>query len=178
MFSLELPFFPNISKENRIFLTQFIELGIFVHFLLMMKKFGILITTSDSPIYAATSDSMYPGIKPGDVLLVSWDYTYPIPGDIIVYKKENDVIPVIHRVIAVQPLENGDYNLLTKGDYNPNNDRGLYNGKLWINKKNVLGRVKFYIPYIALPIVLIHKYSLGKYILLILISISVIKGFS
>ena len=40
----------------------------------------------------------------------------------VVYKVPTQEIPIVHRVIAVQPLKNGDYMALTKGDNNQSQD--------------------------------------------------------
>ena len=41
---------------------------------------------------------------------------------------------------------NGTQYILTKGDNNVVDDRGLYNeGKLWIHREDVVGRVKGYV---------------------------------
>jgi signal peptidase len=46
---------------------------------------------------------MEPSFWRGDILFINWDYTTPTPGDIVVFKIPNQEIPIVHRVIAVQP---------------------------------------------------------------------------
>jgi len=50
------------------------------------------------------SGSMEPSFVRGDILFINWDYTPPTPGDIVVFKVPNQEIPIVHRVIALQPL--------------------------------------------------------------------------
>ncbi len=47
---------------------------------------------------------MEPAFYRGDILFINWDYTTPTPGDIVVFKIPNQEIPIVHRVIAIQPL--------------------------------------------------------------------------
>ena len=47
---------------------------------------------------------MEPSFYRGDILFITWDYTEPSPGDIVVFKIPNQEIPIVHRVIATQPL--------------------------------------------------------------------------
>lgn len=47
---------------------------------------------------------MEPSFWRGDILFINWDYTEPNPGDIVVFKTPNQEIPIVHRVIATQPL--------------------------------------------------------------------------
>lgn len=47
---------------------------------------------------------MEPSFYRGDILFINWDYTPPSPGDIVVFKIPNQEIPIVHRVITIQPL--------------------------------------------------------------------------
>jgi len=47
---------------------------------------------------------MEPSFYRGDILFINWDNTPPSPGDIVVFKVPNQEIPIVHRVIGVQPL--------------------------------------------------------------------------
>lgn len=68
---------------------------------------------------------MEPSYYRGDILfLVKREKV--VPGDIIVYQLQNEAIPIVHRVITVQELPNKEPRILTKGDNNPVDDRGLY----------------------------------------------------
>lgn len=94
-------------------------------------------------------------------------------------------IPIVHRVIKVHEKENGDVrrrtrnsppavmhkppvthlqvDLLTKGDNNAVDDRGLYAAsQSWINKEHVIGRAKGYLPYIGMVTIIMNDYPALK----------------
>ena len=66
-----------------------------------------------------------------------------VPGDIVVYQLKNEAIPIVHRVITVQEAAaNKELRILTKGDNNPVDDRGLYpRGQLWISEDQIMGQI-------------------------------------
>jgi signal peptidase I len=82
---------------------------------------------------------MEPSYYRGDILfLVKRERV--VPGDIIVYSLQNEAIPIVHRVTTVQELPNKEIRILTKGDNNPVDDRGLYpKGQLWLKEEQVMG---------------------------------------
>ena len=84
-------------------ITQFVVLGIVVSISLMMWKGLMLVTNSESPIAVVVTGGMEPSFYRGDILFVNWDYTNPSPGDIVVFKVPSQEIPIVHRVISVQP---------------------------------------------------------------------------
>ena len=84
-------------------ITQFVFIGIVVSSALMMWKGLMLVTNSESPIAVVVTGGMEPSFYRGDILFVNWDYTNPSPGDIVVYKVPSQEIPIVHRVISVQP---------------------------------------------------------------------------
>ena len=166
------------NMKFRQLLTQFIVLGTVVSSALMMWKGLMILTNSDSPIVVVLTGSMEPSFFRGDILFINWDYTYPIPGDIVVYKVPSQPIPIVHRVIAIQPTDdNGNYIALTKGDNNPVNDRGLYEkGDLWLSKKEILGRIRLFCPYVGIATILLNDYPKMKWAILIIMGIFVLTS--
>ena len=91
-----------------------VVLGTVISSALMMWKGLMLVTNSESPIvvvltykyfiYISSSGSMEPSFFRGDILFITWDNTPPTPGDIVVFKIPNQEIPIVHRVISIQPL--------------------------------------------------------------------------
>ena len=79
-------------------------LGTVVSSALMLWKGLMLVTNSESPIVVVLTGSMEPSFHRGDILFINWDYTPPSPGDIVVFKIPNQEIPIVHRVITLQPL--------------------------------------------------------------------------
>lgn len=56
---------------------------------------------------------------------------------------------------------------MTKGDNNSLDDRGLYSPpKLWINRKDVVGKVKGYMPYVGMITIILNDYPTVKYAVL------------
>lgn len=165
------------SMKIKKLLLQCVVLGMVVSSALMMWKGLMLLTNTESPIVVVLTGSMEPLFHRGDILFLNWDYTPPTPGDIVVFKVPNQEIPIVHRVIALQPLENGDYNCLTKGDNNEVNDRGLYhNRKHWLNKQHLQGRIKGFLPYIGILTILLNDYPKIKWLILIIMGVMVITS--
>ena len=104
----------------------------------------------------------------------------------------------MHRIIKVHEKESGEVDMLTKGDNNAVDDRGLYAGasparlasspphliafspllfaagQSWINKEHVIGRAKGYLPYIGMVTILMNDYPMIKYILVGLMGLFVL----
>ena len=94
---------PIETSQLRQMITQIVFIGIVVSSALMMWKGLMLVTNSESPILVVVTGGMEPSFHRGDILFVNWDYTNPSPGDIVVYKVPSQEIPIVHRVISVQP---------------------------------------------------------------------------
>lgn len=92
---------------------------------LMIWKTLMVVTNTESPVVVVLSGSMEPSYYRGDILFLVRKERV-IPGDIIVYQIPNEQIPIVHRVITVQEMPNKEVRILTKGDNNPVDDRGLY----------------------------------------------------
>jgi len=165
------------KMKIRKLISQFVVLGMVISSALMMWKSLMLVFFNDSPIVVVLTGSMEPSFHRGDILFITWDYTPPESGDIVVFKVPSQEIPIVHRVIATQVLENGDYNCLTKGDNNEINDRGLYEKRqLWLTGKNLFGRIKGFCPYVGIITILLNDYPLLKWIVLGLMGLFVIIG--
>ncbi|KAG5537575.1 hypothetical protein RHGRI_024879 [Rhododendron griersonianum] len=107
--------------------TLFSVSGIIVTSALMMWKTLICITGSISPIVVVLSESMEPGFQRG-----------------------RD-IPIVHRVIKVhERKDNGEVDVLTKGDNNLDNDISLYApGQHWLRQEHIMGRAVGFLPYLG-----------------------------
>ena len=68
-----------------------------------------------------------------------------------------------------------DQYILTKGDNNNVNDRGLYVKKqLWLHQSDLMGKVRGYAPYIGYVTIILNDYPQLKYTLLALMAVLVI----
>ncbi len=91
------------------------------------------------------SSSMAGSINKGDaVILEKYNHQKLREGQIIIFDQNN--IQVVHRIIDIK-FVNNEYHYFTKGDANENNDIG------YVTDDNILGLVKFKIPYIGYPTV-------------------------
>ncbi len=92
--------------------------------------------------YTILSPSMYPTIKPGDIIVTYKEDAY-YKGDIITFVSSSNISSgktITHRIYS-EPIEmNGKMQYTTKGDNNPTPDSAP------ANEDNVLGKVLFKIP--------------------------------
>ncbi|KAI8584401.1 hypothetical protein K450DRAFT_219692 [Umbelopsis ramanniana AG] len=136
---------------------------------LMIWKGLALATNSESPIVVVLSGSMEPAFHRGDLLLLANPASQPVQvGDICVFQIPHRDIPIVHRVIKLHDeAKTGKQFLLTKGDNNNVDDRGLYNARqMWINKEHVVGRVRGFMPYVGMVTILMNDYPQLKYVML------------
>ena len=97
---------------------------------------------------AVASGSMEPKISKGDVVIVDKNYNEINIGDVLAYKHDGKVI--VHRIYRV--IKNNDeYFIYTKGDANNSYD------KYKVTKDMFIGIVKFKIPLIGYPTVLLNE---------------------
>ncbi|XP_005110462.1 signal peptidase complex catalytic subunit SEC11A-like [Aplysia californica] len=143
---------------------------------LMIWKGLMVVTGSESPIVVVLSGSMAPAFHRGDLLLITNYKEEPIRvGEIVVFKVEGRDIPIVHRVLRVHEKMDGNIKFLTKGDHNGEDDRGLYApGQLWWEKKDVVGRVKAYLPYAGMVTTLMNDFPLLKYAILAVLGLFVL----
>eukprot|EP00826_Nyctotherus_ovalis_P001216 TRINITY_DN10166_c0_g1_i5.p1 TRINITY_DN10166_c0_g1~~TRINITY_DN10166_c0_g1_i5.p1 ORF type:complete len:126 (+),score=39.03 TRINITY_DN10166_c0_g1_i5:257-634(+) len=109
---------------------------------------------------------MEPGYYRGDILFLTNYDKIPELGDIVVYQMRKDDIPIVHRVIAVQKKGADDFAVLTKGDNNEVDDRAIYRDKLWLTKKEIVGRVRASIPYLGMATIILTENQYVKFTVL------------
>ena len=165
------------SMKIRDYISQFIALGIVVCSALMIWKFMMFATYSESPIVVVLSGSMEPGYQRGDLLfLTMWSSPIEV-GEIVVYKLDGRDIPIVHRVHRVHVDEKNETYILTKGDNNPQDDRSLYNqGQEWIHVRNLMGRSRAYLPYVGMLTIWMTETPAFKFIVIGLLAFFVITN--
>ncbi|PVU98406.1 hypothetical protein BB560_005672 [Smittium megazygosporum] len=134
----------------------------------MIWKALSLYTNCESPAVVVLSGSMEPAFYRGDVLfLTNGDSPIEI-GEIIVYKIKHREVPIVHRVMRTHTdKETGKQYILTKGDNNNVDDRGLYaKNQLWIEREHIFGRVYGFVPYVGLITIIMSDYPKIKYLVL------------
>ena len=105
---------------------------------------------------AIMSNSMVPTFSRGaTVISVEIKDTSKLQiGDILYYQSENGEI--IHRIVDIKENEDGKLIFQTKGDNNSSPDTK------WVEKEQIIGKVKVYIPYLGYPSVWFSEKILGK----------------
>jgi len=122
-----------------------------------------------------------PGFHRGDILfLTNYNERDPLkPGDIPVFQIEGRQIPIVHRTMNTHERADGMIHMLTKGDNNQVDDRGLYGrGENWIGKKEVMGRAQAFLPYVGMVTIWMNDYPWLKYLLIGTMGFFVVDGIS
>lgn len=172
-----LDFLDDVRRMNkRQLYYQVLNFGMIVSSALMIWKGLMVVTGSESPIVVVLSGSMEPAFHRGDLLFLTNYREEPIRvGEIVVFKVEGRDIPIVHRVLKVHEKEDGSVKFLTKGDNNSVDDRGLYApGQLWLDKKDVVGRARGFVPYVGIVTILMNDYPKFKYAILVCLGIFVL----
>jgi len=103
---------------------------------------------------AVMSNSMASIINRGDIVVIEKLNKQEVKQlkkyDIIEYNLDNSII--IHRIIEVEELSNGEVRFITKGDNNNVRDKDP------VSEKQVIGKVKFKISYIGYPVVYLNDF--------------------
>ncbi|KAG9340724.1 hypothetical protein JZ751_020314 [Albula glossodonta] len=157
---LSIDFLDDVRRMNkRQLYYQVLNFGMIVSSALMIWKGLMVVTGSESPIVVVLSGSMEPAFHRGDLLFLTNRVEDPIRvGEIVVFRIEGREIPIVHR-----------------GDNNAVDDRGLYKqGQHWLEKKDVVGRARGFVPYIGIVTILMNDYPKFKYAVLFLLGLFVL----
>lgn len=102
---------------------------------------------------AVLSNSMYPTFARGDAVVVEKltekEFEKLKKGDILYYSKDGRL--VIHRIINIEKNEKNKLEIITKGDNNNAEDSWI------VTNEEIIGKVKFMVPYIGYPSVLVNE---------------------
>ncbi|CAM9089700.1 unnamed protein product [Chrysoparadoxa australica] len=153
-------------KNKRQLAFQGLNLAMIVLSALMIWKSLMVITKSESPVVVVLSGSMEPAFQRGDILFLD-NHNDPIrAGEVVVYKIKDRDIPIVHRVMKVHEKPDGRVEMLTKGDNNSGDDRGLYApGQMWLEREDILGRAKGALRYVGMVTIILNDYPVLKYVL-------------
>jgi len=178
--------------NKRQFLFQALNLAMIVFSALMIWKGLMFVTKSESPVVVVLSGSMEPAFQRGDILFLNnqcrdwpscWE-TYvkgvddPIRvGEVVVFKIKDRDIPIVHRVMKVHEKPTGQIELLTKGDNNRVDDRGLYApGQQFIGREDILGRAVGTLRYVGMVTIILNDYPALKYVLVAVMGLFVLTN--
>ncbi len=153
--------------NKRQLLFQVLNLAMIVFSALMIWKGLMFMTKSESPVVVVLSGSMEPAFQRGDILFLNNAIDEVGVGDVVVFKIKDRDIPIVHRILKVhQSREDGEVELLTKGDNNRVDDRGLYApGQLWLRREDILGKAVGTLRYVGMVTIALNDYPVLKYVL-------------
>ena len=95
------------TKDIRNFVKGIISFIFVVGSALVTWNFGKVLTNTESPIVVVLTGSMEPAFFRGDLLLVTHWAEDMEAGDIIVYSLPGQDIPIVHRAVLVQEIDDG-----------------------------------------------------------------------
>jgi len=161
--------------NKRQFLFQALNLAMIVFSALMIWKGLMFVTKSESPVVVVLSGSMEPAFQRGDILFLN-NQNDPIRvGEVVVFKIKDRDIPIVHRVLKVHEKPDGKIELLTKGDNNRVDDRGLYApGQQFIGREDILGRAVGTLRYVGMVTIILNDYPALKYVLVAVMGLFVL----
>uniref|UniRef100_A0A6U5HKR9 Signal peptidase complex catalytic subunit SEC11 n=1 Tax=Corethron hystrix TaxID=216773 RepID=A0A6U5HKR9_9STRA len=145
---------------------QALNLAMIVFSALMIWKGLMCVTKSESPVVVVLSGSMEPAFQRGDILFLDNSNPEVAVGDVVVFKIRDRDIPIVHRILKAHRKADGKVELLTKGDNNRVDDRGLYApGQLWLEREDILGRAVGCLRYVGMVTIALNDYPVLKYVL-------------
>jgi signal peptidase len=153
--------------NKRQLLFQLLNLAMIVFSALMIWKALMVVTKSESPVVVVLSGSMEPAFQRGDILFLNNAVSRVQVGEVVVFKIKDRDIPIVHRILKVHRHNDSDkVELLTKGDNNRVDDRGLYApGQLWLDRDDVLGKAVGTLRYVGMVTIALNDYPVLKYVL-------------
>lgn len=148
--------------------------SVFTVIMLIMLSFAfqrmlVLVLKTEYPLQTPISNSMYPTLKVGDLLVVQGGlsgediHADPKNGDIIVFRHPHTNEFIVHRAIDKEYIK-GKWWFRTKGD---NPETNPYPDSWLIPEDRVIGKVIFVIPYLGY----IKIYLGNRYGILLLIAL-------
>lgn len=160
------------TMRKRKLALRVVNLGLIVTSALMIWKTLMVVSGSETPVVVVLSGSMEPGFWRGDILFL-WLGSAPFRvGEVVVFKLPDRDVPIVHRIIKVHQKHDGRTDILTKGDNNEDDDRGLYPpGERFLNEKYVIGRAVGYLPGVGYVTLVMNDYPSFKFALLGLLAV-------
>jgi len=166
MFEKQILELKKLWQNKRQLLFQVLNLAMIVFSALMIWKGLMFVTKSESPVVVVLSGSMEPAFQRGDILFLDNSVHNVDVGDVVVFKIRDRDIPIVHRILKIHYKPDGEFELLTKGDNNRVDDRGLYApGQLWLKREDILGKAVGTLRYVGMVTIALNDYPILKYVL-------------
>lgn len=166
------------GMNKRQLMLQFVSLGLIVTSALMIWKFLVICTGSESPVVVVLSGSMEPAFYRGDILLLNVREEPVQLGEIVVFNVDGRDVPIVHRVVRAHARRaDGHIELLTKGDHNYGDDKVLYApGQDWLHLDHIMGRTVGFVPKIGMVTIIMNDYPIVKYLLIGILGLMVVTS--
>ncbi|CAE7318523.1 Sec11c [Symbiodinium natans] len=143
---------------------------------LMLWKGLVLVTNNARPVLVILSGDGTV-LHRGDLLFLSRLDERLRAGDLIAFQLKDREIPIVHRLVKLHETPAGEMAVLTKGDENLVDDRGLYpKDQLFLSKRDIVGRVHAYLPYLGMAVIWLNDYLWIKHGLVVATTFSLLIG--
>ncbi|CAM4765845.1 unnamed protein product [Rotaria magnacalcarata] len=150
--------------NKRDILRRFFNWFLVISNYLMTWKGLMIWNNTDRPVVVLLSDNIEPGfLRRGDLLfLTNYSQDSIHAGDLVMVNTESHDEYEVRRVMRIHGKSDGYIKFLAKFDGGQSDDgRELYTlRQVWLGRKDVVGKVKGYLPYIGFPIIWMQKYYL------------------
>ncbi|ELP86148.1 signal peptidase complex catalytic subunit SEC11A, putative [Entamoeba invadens IP1] len=165
-----------MSLSPRLAIQNAFQFGLIVASAVIIWKTLCILLVTEAPIVVILSGSMEPGFRRGDLMFLTnrGGVDNVEIGDIVVYNLPSKGIPIIHRVIEKHNDKNEEIRLLTKGDNNPVDDRGLYEGPMWLKPYQIIGKSWAHVPFVGMITIALTDYPMLKWTVIALLLVSVL----
>lgn len=164
-------------RTTRDGITYILGVGCLILNALMFWKLLVVLTGCESPIVVVLSGSMEPGYYRGDALSL-YNPTKIYAGDVVVYQVGGRDIPIVHRILDLHENDKKELHILSKGDNNNVDDRGLYESdQYWLENKHILGLSVGYLPNIGILTIWINEYPSVKWSIVSFMVLLIIMGY-
>lgn len=171
--------FINLARRPRSLFSHALGLAHIAFSALMLWKGLIMATGSTLPavVYLSGGDP-WSGFHRGDVLFLAAPERDSFEaGDVVVFQVRGRDIPIVHRIMNVHEQADGAVAILTKGDGNVVDDRGLYaHQQLFLGQQEIVGRVWAFLPYIGMVAIWLDDFPEVRCVLVVSIGFLLLLG--
>ncbi|GFS78203.1 signal peptidase complex catalytic subunit SEC11C [Nephila pilipes] len=148
------------------FLNSLLKFGLLVGSVCSLWYGFTVVTGCRQPLTVVMTEGMEPALRKGDIVYsTNYEEDSLNVGDIIIFDVQGRGRSIVHRITYIQTKQDGTLQMLTKGDGRPLDDRALFYppGQMWVEKKDVIGKVKGVVPPIGIVILLFQEYQITVY---------------
>lgn len=164
-------------RNTRDGITHILGVACLILNALMFWKLLVALTGCESPVVVVLSGSMEPGYYRGDALSL-YNPSTLYAGDVLVFQVDGRDIPIVHRILDLHENDKKELFILSKGDNNNVDDRGLYEpDKYWLENKHILGLSVGYLPNVGILTIWINECVVLKWAVVSLMVLLIIMGY-